>query len=525
MEPATREVTGPHGRDVLEPRVMMVLVALAQAQGRTVSRDMLIARCWAGVAVSDDAINRVIGRLRKLADASAAFSVETITRVGYRLTAREPAEVTPVPSPEPAPIPAPEPAPVPPLAPPRRPLPRRELIAGAGVLVAGGIAAALIGRRGDGDATGPADIDAATATLVQRGMDGVLEYELGRQQQGLALLREAAVRAPQSAAANGGLALGLAQMTVRVPMRDQPEWLRQCRAAAARALTIDPRQPEALVAQALVTPMFGNWPARDAADLRALASAKAGKLAGFRLIFLSATGRQSEIVALANGSLNQDPAAIPARYHLAHALWGLGRMDEADRASADALRLFPGNFYAWFQRAYFLLYAARLPEANALIADRSGWPRGIPEADVNLCARMARALEDPAGKVADAVMAEYETLARQGRGYLENAVRLAAALDRRDTVYRLLEHLYQAPLDQLPAASFPSARTFGFADDRRTDLLFYPPVSRLAGEARFTELLARTGLIDYWRSSGHHPDYCRLAPAACAGIALGSTRL
>lgn len=87
VSPSTREVFDGGARDVLEPRVMMVLVALARADGATVSRDKLIQSCWDGLAVSDDAINRVIGRLRRLAASSGAFSIETITKVGYRLHA------------------------------------------------------------------------------------------------------------------------------------------------------------------------------------------------------------------------------------------------------------------------------------------------------------------------------------------------------------------------------------------------------------------------------------------------------
>ncbi len=91
IRPATREVVGPDGAEVLEPRVMQVLVALARAEGKVVARDDLVAACWGGRAIGDDAINRVIGRIRRLAerDATASFTLETMRKVGYRLTALE----------------------------------------------------------------------------------------------------------------------------------------------------------------------------------------------------------------------------------------------------------------------------------------------------------------------------------------------------------------------------------------------------------------------------------------------------
>ncbi|GAA0586115.1 winged helix-turn-helix domain-containing protein [Rhizomicrobium electricum] len=85
VNPATREVALGVQREILEPRVMQVLVALAVRRGEIVTRDDLIDQCWDGRAVGDDAINRCTGRLRRLADAFGGFELETIARVGYRL--------------------------------------------------------------------------------------------------------------------------------------------------------------------------------------------------------------------------------------------------------------------------------------------------------------------------------------------------------------------------------------------------------------------------------------------------------
>src|SRR5262245_9781624 len=80
VHPATRELATRDVRVTLEPRVMQVLVALAQQRGATVSRDRLIARCWGGVVVGEDSIQRCIGRLRKTGEAIGGFEIETLTR-------------------------------------------------------------------------------------------------------------------------------------------------------------------------------------------------------------------------------------------------------------------------------------------------------------------------------------------------------------------------------------------------------------------------------------------------------------
>ena len=89
VRPALCEVVAGDRRVRLQPRVMQVLVAMAQAGGEVVSRDQFANRCWGGLAVGEDALNRCIGQLRRLIDDSApALAIETIAGVGYRLTPR-----------------------------------------------------------------------------------------------------------------------------------------------------------------------------------------------------------------------------------------------------------------------------------------------------------------------------------------------------------------------------------------------------------------------------------------------------
>ena len=73
----------------VEPRVMQVLVVLARAEGAVVTRDELIDSCWEGRIVGEDAIQRVLGRIRHLAIecADGSFKLETIRGVGCRLVA------------------------------------------------------------------------------------------------------------------------------------------------------------------------------------------------------------------------------------------------------------------------------------------------------------------------------------------------------------------------------------------------------------------------------------------------------
>jgi TolB-like protein/DNA-binding winged helix-turn-helix (wHTH) protein len=90
VEPAAGDVSGPGGREKLDPKVMDVLAHLARRAGQVVSREELLERLWPGAVVTDDALTRCIYELRRqLSQAGGSEElralVETLPRRGYRL--------------------------------------------------------------------------------------------------------------------------------------------------------------------------------------------------------------------------------------------------------------------------------------------------------------------------------------------------------------------------------------------------------------------------------------------------------
>ena len=86
IDPVAHEVRFDRQSERVEPQPMKVLIALADKQGKVVTRDELIERCWNGRIVGDDVINRAVLLLRRIAKASGAFAIETVPKAGYRLT-------------------------------------------------------------------------------------------------------------------------------------------------------------------------------------------------------------------------------------------------------------------------------------------------------------------------------------------------------------------------------------------------------------------------------------------------------
>jgi DNA-binding winged helix-turn-helix (wHTH) protein/TolB-like protein len=87
--PRLNRVEG-NGRAVrLEPKVMQVLVCLAERPGEVFSKEELLRTVWADTFVSDEVLTRAISELRRVFedDAKAPHVIETVQRGGYRLIA------------------------------------------------------------------------------------------------------------------------------------------------------------------------------------------------------------------------------------------------------------------------------------------------------------------------------------------------------------------------------------------------------------------------------------------------------
>jgi TolB-like protein/DNA-binding winged helix-turn-helix (wHTH) protein/thioredoxin-like negative regulator of GroEL len=92
VDPAEGVVTGPGGREKLDPKVMDVLVLMARHAGHVVLREDLLAQLWPNAVVTDDALTRCFYELRRqlsLAGGSEKYKamLETLPKRGYRLNA------------------------------------------------------------------------------------------------------------------------------------------------------------------------------------------------------------------------------------------------------------------------------------------------------------------------------------------------------------------------------------------------------------------------------------------------------
>ncbi|MGE0812511.1 MAG: winged helix-turn-helix domain-containing protein [Vicinamibacterales bacterium] len=169
-------VTRAGQRRALEPKALEVLRVLVERPGRLVSRDELLDAAWPGVAVTPNALTRVVAQLRReLGDeAGDAKYIETVPTRGYRFIA--PVDVLPAAVSAGPVVPAPARGPAspaygepPPLAVPAPGMHRRRVGWASVALAAGAaavVAAVLLARSGPPVPAAPATADPAPIARI-----------------------------------------------------------------------------------------------------------------------------------------------------------------------------------------------------------------------------------------------------------------------------------------------------------------------------------------------------------------------
>lgn len=492
--PATRTIDGPGGGIQVEPRVMQVLIVLAEADGGVVTRDTLLARCWGGFYAGDDSLNRAIGGVRRVATAIAAgsFEIETIPRTGYRLIThrqREPLDTSA------ADHSAIQPQAV---ATPVAAVSRRWV-------VAGGVAAAAAGGLAFWSMR-PAATDAA-AQLMDDSRTAMRAGTAATAREAIALLQRAVAIAPNNAQAWGLLALTKARAdehaidTTISPAGDVAT-------AANRALQLDPHNGDASAALAIAIPYYGDWLAAEERFDKVL-RAHPGHLytQDSRAFFLGAVGRMRQS-ALDRISFSRDDSFdANLQYRHIYALWFLGRIPEADRAASRGLEMWPGHPGIWFGKLWVLADTRRFDRAVSHIDDPNGRPQ-LPKAMFDTLRTGMLAAKSRAPADVDAAIKQLMAGVSHSVAAVVNALMLLNLMGATDRAFELSQAYYLERGPIIAAMEWrPGQPVVPDQRRRKTNMLFTPTAAAMQKDARFMPMMEAMGLADYWRRRRVLPDF------------------
>ena len=493
VRPSLRTFQNGDARVIAEPRVMRVMLALADARGAVLSRDDLIHTCWDGVIVGDEAINRAIFELRRIArSVGGGFEIETIARVGYRLIG----QVGPADG----------------VAAAKMVNPPADLLASRRGLIAGAVAALAI--------TGLTSfafwprVDPRAAALRLRGEQAMRDEMPDSDEQGVGFLREAVALEPRNAAGWGLLALALRNVSEHAAPDKWPDALRASERATARAIAIDPKEANALAAQATIRPEFGDW---YAAEDRIRAVLKVAPDHAYSLAslgyLLESVGRSRESAAVTARAAELQPLSPVFQYRLAYKYWIAGRPVEADQVIDRALQLWPRHPGVIFARLLIYVWTGRYQPALDMLNDSDAIKSAMPLTAVKAWHLTITGLQSGRSEDKARARAVQMDAATRSPGLAVMAVQVLTLLGFIDDAFQVAEG-YLLRRGALIGSLRMSRQQMVVNDQerRKTVMLFNPNTASMRADRRFLPLVDAMGLTTYWKRRAILPDFQTIRP-------------
>jgi len=329
-------------------------------------------------------------------------------------------------------------------------------------------------------------LDAQTRRLYLKGCGDFTQVSDADLESLLTTFREVIRRAPRFEAAWGRLLNAEDEILFEPPFdRLTPASRAKFHADIAAARKVNPDMPEAYIGEADLTAETQHYvAAMPFLDLAAEKNPDSPSALGARSDGLLQVGRMKEAVTDARRAVQIRAFSPRAQEAYISALTYAGQIDAAQQELSKAESLFPGA--SNFAEARYRVNLRYGSPQEALKQLRQGQLQSFPGHEQFLKARI-----DPSpANVADALNATRKRL--DGTSLtIADYIQTLAAFGRTDDLINFLLTLRQ-----------------GQRVGRFSGVLFRPAFRDFWHDPRSMAVAARFGLVDYWRSSGHWPDFC-----------------
>lgn len=485
ISPARRQVAGPAGEAHVEPLIMQVFLLLLDVGGQVVTRQALFDQVWGGVAVGDDSLNRAVAGVRRIAAETAPglFEIETIPRTGYRVTgeilsfqnegqddqSQHGGDVS-----------------------------RRLLIGGgAATLALGGAGYWWLGHE---------RTDPRVTKLIADGKRILIDSWPGTEGQAVEVFRKAVAIDPHNAEAWGLLAYAHAG-ALQFMSPETAGGAVQAEIAAQRALAIDPKEPNALLAMlALQRGMLDMASPED--EFRRILAIDPDNVLALRSLaqLLQTVGRCRDAYVTGGRANAIAPMSPDLKFRRALTLWINGRLAEADRISDRSMELWPSHPLVRLGRLMIYAFTGRPRAALAIVEDEEASPLLLSPAAASVWRASLVALEEHTPSAIAAAREANLEGAKTTPAIASAGILILSALGELDAAFEVANGflLGRGSIIVRPKPSnVPSVNSAGW---RNKMGLFTPPAKAMRLDPRFRPLCDELGLTEYWRKRGIGPD-------------------
>ena len=346
------------------------------------------------------------------------------------------------------------------------------------------LACALYARRFDGP-----PIAAQSIALLLRACGARVVPD--SQMQVRDLLAQLVKSEPQFAFGHASFAVASAFASDAAPKAMRDQLRADGRAAADRAIRLDPAVGDAYVARYMLE------------DRAALSARERWLMEGIRHdeinatlfsnygFFLAEVGRVEEGLAYTRRSAALDPLSVVKQSNVAWAIFDAGDTTEGRRIIEALASAWPNDKGVKLARARMALFASQPDDTVAALAAYGSKPEELA------------CWKDAAAAIASA----------DARVRRDGAARVHACFETGD-LPPMTSLITLAALGDVDLA-FTIARQRFAAGRLGYEVLFSPLTAAMRADPRFMPLARDVGLLDYWRESGHWPDFCATADYDC----------
>ena len=488
VSPSRRLVQGPAGSVHLQPLVMQAFLLLLDADGDVVTRDQLFAQCWGENMVGNESLNRVMARIRQIPSevTPGFFEIETIPRTGYRvagdiLTLLQAAPGTTAENEA------------------RDNVSRRAMIASTTMVIAAAGAAGLwwIDRSRS---------DRQFEELMREAQRGIRTLQFD--QRIVRTLEQAVAIRPEDAKAWGLLALvrslqsqslsGAPEQAPSIPAAEE---------AIRKALSIDPSEPNALLAMFELQGSTHDWATRDRKLRQIIDIDPSNVIAITELVgLLQSAGLNAESWSWNERALRIEPLSADLLGRRALKLWIAGRVAEADKVVDQVRALYPADAGTWWVRFLILALTDRAQAALAMLKSQ---PNMFDAPLAALWMACLPALDQRSMSNVTSARNACLRAARNAGGLAAHAVMILAALDEVDASFDVADGFLLWRGDVVRQGKDSREITNDAAWRLGVQWLFTPPCASMRADPRFLSLCDGIGLTKYWRVRAVTPDFMR----------------